>query len=397
MSAASNKHNAKPAPAAGRAGKTGPKASPAPEAPLQPGGTTGPVSPEQDWFTTEIAEQAEDASEEARFKRVALACVRKDIATVQNELKDWGAWRFAGREIGRPTLLHFAVIGGDKDVLKVLIERGADLQETTRTSLVEDVPEGPKTPLDLARIMGKTNAIAFLEEACDKAGCDGETHTVKMMRYPDGGLFVGVYNTYTGERVHRTMAERHRNGVEGRAGARESDGDLDAIGAIEAAVESNDREQLKRVIDGYPDGQQILVDRGGNTILHMAAIRGNIDIVTILLSKGADPFLRNHQGQRAIDVVSDTGIGPRHTRRLLALAMGDDRPFMTEDGRVNDRIKELFQRKAASAGISMDKLAELKAQHEAARREDLVEQRSTATTSSARGTTVEGDDGGHAP
>jgi ankyrin repeat protein len=40
----------------------------------------------------------------------------------------------------------------------------------------------------------------------------------------------------------------------------------------------------------------------GNTLLHMAAIYGDVDEIARLLAEGADPRIRNREGKDAIEV-----------------------------------------------------------------------------------------------
>jgi ankyrin repeat protein len=40
----------------------------------------------------------------------------------------------------------------------------------------------------------------------------------------------------------------------------------------------------------------------GNTLLHMAAVYGDVDEVARLLAEGADPRIRNREGRDAIEV-----------------------------------------------------------------------------------------------
>lgn len=148
-----------------------------------------------------------DAQYLERFKRIANACAQGDLASVRDDLNGRGDPVLFMTDEWRSSLLHFAVIGGNPDVLPLLIDLGADLEASTTMDLGENVPKGSKTALDLARITGKNKVIAILEAACEAAGLAGETSEVKVMRYPDGGLFVGVYNAYTGDRVHPKLAQ----------------------------------------------------------------------------------------------------------------------------------------------------------------------------------------------
>ncbi len=82
--------------------------------------------------------------------------------------------------------------------------------------------------------------------------------------------------------------------------------------------------------EGLPDLVQCLVENGvdvnatdqdGNTALMAASDKGNLDIVSMLLRKGADVRARNKQGQTALTVVfrphSATGRVPTRIRREL--------------------------------------------------------------------------------
>ncbi|HDR8994450.1 TPA: ankyrin repeat domain-containing protein [Burkholderia vietnamiensis] len=325
-------------------------------------------------------EVAEDGTDGHRFALLADACVNGDVATLLKHLAGPADPLIAATEETGASLLHFAVIGGNADVLAVLLEHGVPLQSKMRSRIEELGTDGPFTPLDLARVLDRAEAISVLEEACNGAhdgrGIDGETPDVKAMRKPDGGLYVLVFNRYTGDPVHRTLSERltrqtlaeHGNG-EAEPSPTASD-EQRAMEAIGKAVEADDTERLKQVIDGYPEGKQLYVGNG-NTILHIAANRGNVENVIMLLKKGADPFHRNERGQRAIDAVPDT-VSAMNAKMMLAIATGDDSHF---PGKVNPNpLKEMYLGIAQKKGLPFDKLAELKAQHEAKDAQDRVEQ-----------------------
>ncbi|KAG9350865.1 hypothetical protein JZ751_024754 [Albula glossodonta] len=65
--------------------------------------------------------------------------------------------------------------------------------------------------------------------------------------------------------------------------------------------------------DGYADTLQVLVDHGadvniqdsdGNLPLHLAAREGNLDVVTFLFPRTAEPMRRNTQGKTAYDMAT---------------------------------------------------------------------------------------------
>ncbi|HDR9280121.1 TPA: ankyrin repeat domain-containing protein [Burkholderia vietnamiensis] len=331
----------------------------------------------------ENAEQDETPSAVAeRARKASAACETGDLAGVRALVTGPGDPVLEMTNSDGASLLHAAVAGENADVVRFLVEQGIDLQ-TRMTQRIDDLDtDGPFTALDVARILRDKAAVAVLEEACDAAkggkGIDGETPMVKAMRKPNGGLFVGVYNKFTGDGVHRTLAERLEKQVREQHEAQEqeqgdapassptTEAEMDAMRAIGAAVEAGDTERLEQVIDGYPTGQQIFVG-DGNTILHIAANRGNAANVLLLLAKGADPFHRNQRGQRAIDVVPDNFHG-KHTALHLALAMGEEHRFPFP------AMVPTFRDEAIERGVSFEDLQVLKAQNEALERSDRMEQ-----------------------
>ncbi|MCA8448948.1 ankyrin repeat domain-containing protein [Burkholderia vietnamiensis] len=316
-----------------------------------------------------------------RASKASEACENGDLVGVRSVVTGPDDPVLTMTNTDGASLLHAAVAGENADVVRFLVELGIDLQTRMTQHIDELDTDGPFTALDLARILRNKAAVAVLEEACDAAkggkGIDGETPMVKAMRKPDGGLFVGVYNKFTGEKVHRTMAERlekqvleqHEAQEQGDAPANSSpstEAEMDAMRAIGAAIEAGDTDRLEQVIDGYPTGQQIFVG-DGNTILHIAANRGNAANVLLLLAKGADPFHRNQRGQRAIDVVPDNFHG-KHTALHLALAMGEEHRFPFP------AMVPTFRDEAIERGVSFENLQVLKAQSEAVERLDRMEQ-----------------------
>ena len=224
--------------------------------------------------------------------------------------------------------LHVACAAGDTEIVKHLLDVGAD------PDALVTIRDTDYTALDIATTQGNQEVVALLREAMGEEESEDE--------------------------------DQHDAQEQGDASANHdvsTEAEMDAMRAIGAAVEAGDTERLEQVIDGYPTGQQIFVG-DGNTILHIAANRGNAANVLLLLAKGADPFHRNHRGQRAIDVVPDNFHG-KHTALHLALAMGEEHRFPFP------AMVPTFRDEAIEKGVSFEHLQVLKAQHEAADRFDL--------------------------
>eukprot|EP01016_Furgasonia_blochmanni_P025956 TRINITY_DN27727_c0_g1_i1.p1 TRINITY_DN27727_c0_g1~~TRINITY_DN27727_c0_g1_i1.p1 ORF type:complete len:168 (-),score=34.95 TRINITY_DN27727_c0_g1_i1:466-930(-) len=69
---------------------------------------------------------------------------------------------------------------------------------------------------------------------------------------------------------------------------------------IIAAIKENRASELKEFFNVYHPSYVNTSDPNGDSLLMIASKNGNIDIVTILLTKGADPNLLNHNNETAL-------------------------------------------------------------------------------------------------
>jgi len=141
---------------------------------------------------------------EARFSRLLDACANGDLVQVQalvvNHEDDLLKLQL---DDGRDAL-HFAAAGGHGPVVQHLVDHGADLEAEAHHR-----PEGPHTPLDLARVLDHPDAVAVLERACEEQGVQyGEHRSMVATEGPDGTLHVRVLNKYTRQAIDGTVAER---------------------------------------------------------------------------------------------------------------------------------------------------------------------------------------------
>ena len=63
-----------------------------------------------------------------------------------------------------------------------------------------------------------------------------------------------------------------------------------------------------------------LAHGAGLTALHYAARRGDVEIVTLLLEAGADPYIQNEMGLNSFDISEKFGPFPSVTRALKTFA-----------------------------------------------------------------------------
>ena len=59
-----------------------------------------------------------------------------------------------------------------------------------------------------------------------------------------------------------------------------------------------------------------LAIKSGTTALNLAVVRGDVEIVKILLENGADPYIENDLGMNAFDVCNKAGPFPSVNRAL---------------------------------------------------------------------------------
>ena len=59
-----------------------------------------------------------------------------------------------------------------------------------------------------------------------------------------------------------------------------------------------------------------LAIKSGTTALNLAVVRGDVEIVKILLDNGADPYIENDLGMNAFDMCNKSGPFPSVNRAL---------------------------------------------------------------------------------
>ena len=177
------------------------------------------------------------------------------------------------------TLLHVAALEGDYDLVKALVEKGADLDKaSTRRG---------NTPLhaaaSTAELMGGSNIVRFLiRHGADVQKCNhqGETplHTALQTAMPSSGnittllSYIDDINTPTGEGGTALLLA-----VKGGAG-------WEIVQKLlEKGADVNARHR-----------------QSGETALHAAAAQGFLWGVEELLKRGADPQLRDASGRTAL-------------------------------------------------------------------------------------------------
>lgn len=170
-------------------------------------------------------------------------------------------------EVALSKRLYSAVEHGDLDMLKALVDKGADV--SGRTSVFD------KTPLHWAAFF-KQEAVAeyLLEKGALIEALDAEERTPLHMAALEGSL--EILEIFL------------------RAGASVNKKDRAGKSAIHGAAEKGTGEMVTALIRNGADGG----DRAGrgDTPLHWAAFKGNIETAGVLLSRGADANAADDDG-----------------------------------------------------------------------------------------------------
>ncbi|MGI9241400.1 MAG: ankyrin repeat domain-containing protein [Verrucomicrobiales bacterium] len=194
-----------------------------------------------------------------------------DLARVE-ELLEADPELVAVRDAKGLTPLHVAASRGQDEIIRLLIDRGADIEGPTE--------KGEWSPLVFAAYRGHPGAVEALIA---------------------GGAGVGEADGnpihFAGQRKHKEIC---RLLVE--HGAVDDLVDASAHDLLELfrAAYSYDAEAVEQILDSHPE----LVhgkDRNGRTPLHEVCTQGDTKTARVLLRAGADPSLPDDRGQTPID------------------------------------------------------------------------------------------------
>lgn len=169
------------------------------------------------------------------------------------------------------TPLHLAAYFGHKDVVRALLENGADVN--ARNGMGD-------TPLHRAAFTGRAEVVTLLiEHEADVTIINGEGRKPSQV-------------TNSSEVKHLIKAA-------------ERSLELKLEEHLLTAAREGDVSELKKLIDSVHPPNINCQDVLGNTPLHCAAYRGHKVIAVTLLQHGADTTIRNSNGQLALELASN--------------------------------------------------------------------------------------------
>ena len=196
------------------------------------------------------------------------------------------------RNLAGATALYFAAEGGHAAIVRRLIERGADVNLTGRSGV---------SPVSAAAYAGSDEIV----EALLARGANGRVAD-------DTGKTPAVYAAAHAELdiVKRLLA------LQIDINARYAN-DLTLLMWASGPDEKVPEAQAIKVVSYLLDAGAQIDDRDarGRTALMIAAEGGRAEIASLLLSRGADPSLKDKAGKRAADLTVLTSLRERLTPR----------------------------------------------------------------------------------
>jgi pectate lyase len=165
------------------------------------------------------------------------------------------------------TALHFAVEKGHKEIVELLIDKGADVNaNNTRGQTPTDVV-GTRNRKEIVELLTKHGATI---SSIHTAAVVGDLARVRA--FLENGIDINVKDNQGNTPLHLAAQGGHRE-------------------VVEFLLSKDSDVNTRRT--GYP---------AGDTPLHTAVRAGNIDIVELLLRNGADTDVKNESGQTPLDI-----------------------------------------------------------------------------------------------
>lgn len=252
--------------------------------------------------TAAMSGSATDVDDEGR-SRLAWAIIIGDLEAFQRLMADRRALTLADEKGVLP--IHFAAEKRDPALVTTLIAAGADVRVRTKNGA---------TPLHFAAGAGTLDVIdTLIASGADVSDADTQGDTplhVAVERGQDGSC-------------ERLLSHEARVLLENGAGTTPIDLLVERMDPkrLELLLRARRKEEgqkkplrggllLTALRSGYRDSAQLIVREGvdlkaaddkGNGPLHLAAAAGDLQLVRLLIEKGADPFLENSAKQKPID------------------------------------------------------------------------------------------------
>lgn len=261
------------------------------------------------------------------------------------------------RDVKQQTCLHFASRTGNRDIVKVLLQYGADINalQSERNALYCAAREGHKGVVDVLLEFGASAEAKVIQQAQALHYASRRGHTRTVRRLLQYGIDVEVVDVDRLTALHIAVQNGHEDMVrlliehEARIEAFDI-GHLTALhhavawgqytmisllfdfGAnIEARRVDGSTPLALAALNGWALALKLLVNKGadvhavrndGSSVLHCGALSGDLGVVSFLLHRNADPqvvcndkfsvlhwvVLRDGSSRTAIKVLLDLGI-----------------------------------------------------------------------------------------
>ncbi|MEM8781217.1 MAG: glyoxalase superfamily protein [Planctomycetota bacterium] len=214
-----------------------------------------------------------DEINDARHRPFVDALDHGDLASVREALDRDPTLARAGLQEHRRTALHLAAAKGQAEIVRLLLERGADANARDRGDHAY--------PMHFAAESGHLDVVRALIRAGGDVRGGGDTHGLGVLGWAT--CFATVHQDVA-ELLLRSGAKHH----------------------IFSAVAVGDAEAVRRVVEQDPSSLTRPMSRYENhrTPLHLAVSKRRHDMIDLLLDLGADPRLGDKDGHTAMHLAA---------------------------------------------------------------------------------------------
>ena len=255
----------------------------------------------------------------------AFEATRKgDIQTVKELLNKDPTLIYTKKDGSRYTILHCAVSSGSLELVKFLIDRGANVNVRSDCGYTVLHYAADTGSLKLVKFLIDKGAIVsnvktdWGDTVLHEAAESGSLELVKFLT--DKGLDINNKNVFRETPLHRAVGSQNRSSEVAKflidmgtdVNVKDSDGET----ALGIAVEYTSSKIYKKRIS--MEVIKLLVDKGsnvnnkswkyGNTVLHNAVgLGGSIEVIRYLIDKGARINVKNNKGYTVLDCAIQSG------------------------------------------------------------------------------------------
>jgi ankyrin repeat protein len=251
----------------------------------------------------EIFAAQKDIDPKIRLEAIEESLIRKKPENAEKLIATFPPEEINTKGSLGSTALYLAANRGHKNLVKMLLERGADpaiadAYGTTPAKAAHKYPEVfamLSTPTEQLSEGVTSSNKALVLEALNKGASPNDHSSFKEP-------ILVTAAKYNSSEVIEVLAKQQ--GIDPKI----------RVNSLDSALWHGKTENARVLIETFPQSQINTKDSSGQTILHCVARRGSKDLLRILLERGADPTIVDDMGMTPAEV---TPLGGQEVTKLI--------------------------------------------------------------------------------